>query len=238
MKTLLMLCCFGIVPLIAQQSEPAGSEGNELLSAAVVQPKTGEVAGTAIDMENRQPLEGVTVEIIDTKMSSRTGKDGQYSFRGIAAGIYQIKASKSGYSAQTENNVRIVGGDKLTVFFGMKKESDIDQQPVPVHHPSPVYPEIMRRAGVQGIIYIQLSVSEKGEVTSAAVQQSRFTGPSGEQLDDKSDFKPMEESALNAARQWKFTPAMKSGKPVSTIIMLPIKFKLDSAKSEGKKEKK
>lgn len=240
MKTMISLCVIGIGTLIAQQQDLSiNTEHQELLAVSAEQNKTGEITGTVIDAGSRQPLEGVTIEILSTEKSIRTNKDGQYSFSGVAVGIYQVKASKSGYSAQTENNVRVKGGDRLTVFFGMKSESDDMQPPVPVHHPMPQYPELMRRAGIQGIVFIQLSISEKGDVSSATVEQSRFIGPTGEQLDDeKTNFRPMEESALNAARQWKFTPAMKSGKPVKTMVTQPFKFKLDSAKSEGKKEKK
>jgi TonB family protein len=222
-----------------QQENPAGLGDEKSYAVDVTQNKTGEIVGTVIDAGTRQPLEGVTVEIPGSEYSVQTGKEGTYSLSGVNIGIYQVQASKPGYSPQTESQVRVKGGDRLTVFFGMKKESEDIQQPVPVHHPAPVYPEVMRRAGIQGIIFIQLTVSEQGEVTSAVVEQSRFTGPAGEQLDaNRTNYKPMEESALAAARQWKFTPAMKSGKPVRTILTLPIKFKLDSSKSSGGKKLK
>lgn len=203
------------------------------------QNKHGEIMGTVIDAGSKHPLEGVTIKILGTEKMSVSKKDGQYTITEIPEGIYQVQATKEGYSEQTENNVRIAAEGKHTLFFGMKKDMEEMQQPVPIHYPTPKYPEIMRRAGIQGIIFLQLEVSEKGDVTSATVQQSRFSGPKGEQLSGESnDYRPLEESALKTAKEWKFKPAMKSGKPIKTFITLPIKFRLDSSKSSAKEKMK
>lgn len=75
-----------------------------------------------------------------------------------------------------------------------------------------VYPEIARRAEVQGVVYVVAFVNEKGEVTKAEVQRGIGAG--------------CDEAALAAVRKAKFIPGLQRGKPMKVRISIPIKFQL------------
>ena len=76
------------------------------------------------------------------------------------------------------------------------------------------YPEIAKRAGVQGRVYVLAFVNEKGEVVRAEVQKGIGAG--------------CDEQAVKAVLGAKFKPGMQRGKPVKVRISIPIRFQLSS----------
>jgi len=74
------------------------------------------------------------------------------------------------------------------------------------------YPEISKRAGIEGRVTVEAVIDEKGNVISITVLKSVFS-----QLD---------EIALNAVKETKFLPGKQRGKPVKVKIAIPIDFKL------------
>lgn len=74
-----------------------------------------------------------------------------------------------------------------------------------------VYPEIARRAGVEGKVFVLAYVDEKGKVTSAEIVKGIGSG--------------CDESAMDAVMATKFKPGIQRGKPVKVKITIPIVFK-------------
>jgi protein TonB len=75
-----------------------------------------------------------------------------------------------------------------------------------------VYPEIAKRAGVEGKVYILAFVDESGSVTKAQVLKGIGAG--------------CDEAALDAVLKTKFKPGKQRGKPVKVQVSIPIVFKL------------
>jgi len=75
-----------------------------------------------------------------------------------------------------------------------------------------IYPEIAKRAGVEGKVYVLAFVNETGEVTNAKILKGLGAG--------------LDEAALNAVKQTKFKPGKQRGKPVKVQVSIPIVFKL------------
>jgi periplasmic protein TonB len=75
-----------------------------------------------------------------------------------------------------------------------------------------VYPEIAKRAGVEGKVYVLAFVDENGNVTKADIIRGLGAG--------------LDEAALNAVRQTKFKPGKQRGKPVKVQVSIPIVFRL------------
>ena len=76
-----------------------------------------------------------------------------------------------------------------------------------------VYPEIAKRAGVEGKVYILAFVDESGNVTKANVLKGIGAG--------------CDEAALDAVLKTKFKPGKQRGKPVRVQVSIPIIFKLN-----------
>jgi protein TonB len=75
-----------------------------------------------------------------------------------------------------------------------------------------VYPEIAKRAGVEGKVYILAFVDETGNVIKGQVIKGIGAG--------------CDEAALNAVLKTKFKPGKQRGKPVKVQVSIPVVFKL------------
>ncbi len=76
----------------------------------------------------------------------------------------------------------------------------------------PKYPAILKAAGIEGEVDINVSVDEQGKITkidTSKVSDSRFV--------------PV---VFDAIRQWQFEPAMKNGVPIKAEIAIPFKFRI------------
>jgi protein TonB len=74
------------------------------------------------------------------------------------------------------------------------------------------YPEIAKRAGVEGKVYVLAFVDERGNVTSAKILKGIGAG--------------CDEAAIDAVRKTKFKPGKQRGTPVKVQVSIPIVFKL------------
>lgn len=74
------------------------------------------------------------------------------------------------------------------------------------------YPEIARRAGIEGKVYILAYIDENGNVTKTTVLKGIGGG--------------CDEAAINAIKKVKFIPGRQGGKPVKVQVSIPVIFKL------------
>jgi protein TonB len=86
-----------------------------------------------------------------------------------------------------------------------------DQLPVAVSTVQPVYPEEARQARVEGTVMVQALVGKDGFVKDA-----RVTG----------SIPALDDAALEAVRQWVFSPATSQGLPVAVWVAVPVRFQL------------
>jgi periplasmic protein TonB len=94
-------------------------------------------------------------------------------------------------------------------------------KPVPVHSllkppvklvdVRPVYPDVAMRARVEGVVIIEAVISPTGDVREARVLRPAPL---------------LDEAALTAVRQWKFTPSLLNGIPVPVVMTVTVTFTL------------
>jgi TonB family protein len=84
--------------------------------------------------------------------------------------------------------------------------------PRPISMPDPEFSEQARAAGYEGTCVLWLVVDAEGMPQKIKVARALGMG-----LDDK---------AIEAVRQWKFTPAMKDGTPVAVQVNVEVSFRL------------
>ena len=94
----------------------------------------------------------------------------------------------------------------------------VEEMPAPIGgiaaiQKSIIYPEIAKRAGVQGRVYIKAFVDETGTVKKAEVIKGIGAG--------------CDEAAVAAVMKTKFKPGKQRGKPVRVQVSIPILFKLN-----------
>jgi len=79
------------------------------------------------------------------------------------------------------------------------------------------YPEIARRAGLEGTVYILAYLNEEGIVVKTEIAKGIGGG--------------CDEEAEKAVKETKFTPGKQRGKPVKVKVMIPVKFQLQDVSS-------
>lgn len=93
----------------------------------------------------------------------------------------------------------------------------VDKMPMPIGGIQSIqekilYPELAKRAGIEGRVFIQAFIDETGSVADAKVIKGVGHG--------------LDEAALEAVKQTKFTPGIHKGEPVKVQVSIPIQFKL------------
>lgn len=85
-----------------------------------------------------------------------------------------------------------------------------------------VYPEIARKAGIEGRVLVYVQVDENGKVRHAKVQKS--LGPNG-----------CDEAAIKAVESVEWEPAMQRDQPVTVWIAVPVDFRLGTEREKSLK---
>jgi periplasmic protein TonB len=84
--------------------------------------------------------------------------------------------------------------------------------PEKVHDVRPLYPQLALAARVQGLVLIEAVIGVDGRVRDAHVIRS---------------VPLLDAAALDAVRQWRFTPTLLNGEPVPVIMTINVNFKLN-----------
>ncbi len=115
-----------------------------------------------------------------------------------------------------------------TDFTGLeKKEADVDFAPPRFVAyevaPKPLnesimrqgtYPEVARRLGIEGKLYLELWIDTKGTVRNVIITKPLYPA--------------IDKVAKERAYQLKFSPAMQNDKPVAVRLAYPVIFKLEN----------
>ncbi|MDH3251972.1 MAG: TonB family protein [Ignavibacteria bacterium] len=92
----------------------------------------------------------------------------------------------------------------------------VEKEPEIVKKVEPKYPELAMRAGLEGKVWVKIWVDKEGKAKQVVVL--------------KSDAEIFNEPAVEAAKQFVFTPAYMNNGPVSVWVSVPFKFKLADRK--------
>lgn len=120
--------------------------------------------------------------------------------------------------------------DSAVLYEPVPRAQPISEPKLPTAPPEPVgvaastpprfvnarparYPELARRRGWEGDVLLRLSIDETGKVTKVTVERS-------------SGYEILDGAAVAAVRTWQAEPARRSGRPVKTIQLLPMQFRL------------
>jgi TonB family protein len=85
------------------------------------------------------------------------------------------------------------------------------RQPMKVRDVKPVYPPLAQEARVQGLVILEGVIDEQGNIADVKVLR-------GVPL--------LNDAAIEAVRQWKYTPTLLNGVPVPVIMTMTVTFTL------------
>ena len=149
-----------------------------------------------------KPSVGIPVPVPDAEVSPEQTIATQQELSQIQSPVIQQQA---GEEVQIQQDIQIEEDPPEFVA--------VEKQPVPVKQVQPEYPEIARRASVEGTVWVKILVDKEGKAKKAVVM--------------KSDAEMFNEPAIQAALQWVFTPAMMNNGPVAVWAAVPFRFKLN-----------
>lgn len=78
-----------------------------------------------------------------------------------------------------------------------------------IRHVVPIYPMDALKERIQGTVRLEAIVDESGSVTDVCVSKGHWF---------------FEQSAMNAVRQWRFTPTLLDGKPVPLVMAVEVDY--------------
>jgi TonB family protein len=89
-----------------------------------------------------------------------------------------------------------------------------DEEPVIISLSTPRYPEMARKAQIEGKVYVEVLIDIRGKVRGARI------------IRDSGANAGFEEAALEAAWKGEWRPAMQNKQPVAVRVSYPVVFKL------------
>ena len=88
----------------------------------------------------------------------------------------------------------------------------VEQKPKVKHQVNPKYPEIARKAGLTGKVFLKFLVDKNGRVSNVSILR-------GQEI--------FRQAAIDAVLQFRFEPAQQNDKPVSVWMTQPMSFRLN-----------
>ncbi len=156
-----------------------------------------------------RPSVGVPVPVPDAEVSPEQTIATQTELSQQAAPAIEIGEGAGGV-AQIEQDLKIDEDVPPPDFVPYEKE------PTVVKRVEPKYPDLALRAGLEGNVFVKVWVDKEGKVRKVVLL--------------KSDAPIFEEAAIDAAKQWVFTPAVMQKGPVSVWVSIPFRFRLTGGK--------
>ncbi len=124
--------------------------------------------------------------------------------------LVEVSVGKNrGFLNQHEQYVRELASAELK---REPKQLLFEAPPAVIQQEPPQYPELARRAGLEGTVFIKVWVDKNGAPRRILIQ--------------KSDAEIFNQAAFDAAEQLRFSPAKINFKPVAVWVAMPFKFKL------------
>jgi TonB family protein len=220
-----------IVPLTALRL--SSQDSPRTLVVQIYDPTSSVLPGVEVTLEH--PASG--------KRNAVTDSSGQLAFDGVAPGDYTIDASLMGFRRlQTPLTLRVTRDWERTITLqvsdlsetvtvaasrlpaaspappaGSKREplriGGNIRVPRKLAHVNPVYPPAMRELGLEGSVPIEAVIGTDGSVAGVRILSAQV----------HPDFA---KAALDAVRQWKFSPTLLNGEAVEVRMAVTVRFNL------------
>ena len=85
----------------------------------------GAIAGTVVDHDTQEPIDGATVSVVGQPISAVTAADGSYEIAGLPIGEYRVRAAADGRQESVSADVPVQAALTTTVNFRLAKQQRI-----------------------------------------------------------------------------------------------------------------
>jgi len=206
---------------------------------------SGNISGTVRDPSGAViPDASVTLVNVGLKLKieDRSGADGTFKFAAIPPGDYRLEIASPGFaytksadldlkpSGDLHQDITMDVGEvmqEVQVHGHKPAENPPASRPVPhrirvggnvqaaklISQVKPVYPEALQKQGIEGTVILRAVIGTSGQILS---------------LSPFSDSDPtLTKAAMDAVRQWRYTPTLLNGEPVEVVTTITVGFRLD-----------
>jgi TonB family protein len=210
---------------------------------------SGKVSGSIHDISGTGVANATIImskqpgDTIDSITMSTSDRDGNFSFKALPAGEYELKVMKRGFEPFRLPQVTLESGRDSSQSITLQPGTIIEEvevvpngtaKPLPsgatgkpsrirvggdieaphlITKVQPVYPESARSAGVSGIVILHAIISKDGKPLSLRVMNS--------QIDPD-----LARSAVEAVSHWRYTPTLLNGEPIEVDTTIMVNFSL------------
>jgi protein TonB len=154
-----------------------------------------------------KPTVGAPVPVPDAEVSAEQTMATQTE---MSQQVAPVSAEASGENVEVQQDIKIDEEAPPADFVPVEKEPQV------IKKVEPKYPELAMRAGLEGKVWVKIWVDKEGKPKQVVIL--------------KSDAEIFNEPAIDAAKQFLFTPAYMNNGPVSVWVSVPFKFKLTGGK--------
>ncbi len=138
----------------------------------------------------------------------------------LPALILNINCSSTKYAALDQlkydiyaDSIEVLNVDTLNTI-PPEDYVEVVKMPRPIYSVPPVYPELAKQNKVEGTVWVKMWLTKNGNVRRGIIMQS--------------ENKILNTSAMRAAIQWHFSPALnKDGQAKDIWVSIPFKFYLN-----------
>ncbi len=162
----------------------------------------------SVSAPQAKPTVGAPVPVPDAEVTQEATIATQQEMSSQVAPM--TEGAGEGGNVQVQQDLKIEDDAPPADFVPVEKE------PVVVKKVEPKYPDLAMRAGLEGKVWVKIWVDKEGRPKQVVVL--------------KSDAEIFNEPAVEAAKQFLFTPAYMNNGPVSVWVSVPFKFKLADKK--------
>jgi len=99
---------------------------------------SGKVSGVVVESKTGEPIEGATVRVLGTDISTITDSDGEYFIINVPSGKYDIAISFVGFEPVTGKDVRVLVDLTTPLDFELTSTPYVLEQPVVVSAANPI----------------------------------------------------------------------------------------------------
>jgi TonB family protein len=202
-------------PVYPADARKAGVEGVVILSAKT--DATGHVRDVMI-LRSIPLLNQAAIDAVKQWVYEPYVKDGKPTPIAFTVTVrFQLdgkkKAGSSGVAGGVVGGVLggVLGKEQEEFAKGAVRAMDAIKPPARIKSVEPVYPEEARKAGVEGVVILEVRTDEKGNVEDARILRS---------------IPVLNNAAIDAVKQWKYEPLLIDGKPRKVVFTVTVRFML------------
>jgi periplasmic protein TonB len=202
-----------IVPLLAEVQPPTPAPLHSLIVATKTVPIPPEIAATAPVVRSAPILAPVVAPtILEPERIEPTGPVGPV-IPDLPPGSGAIDPSLLGNSIGTGPVAPLPSPPAPKPAQTILRVGPGIREPKRISGAPPEYPKFAKDAHVQGVVILETVINERGEVGRIKVLRS---------------VPLLDSVAITAVQQWRYTPTLLNGVPVSVLMTITINFTLQN----------